>query len=352
MRLLTWSSSPPSGPAKATRPPSRATATAALAAQPPPVTMNSDGRNLGAGRREILHAHDDVLHRDAGAQDLRSSLPAQRQSKPNSSSTQARMMWCAIATGGGVVRPCGWRRASMLRHLRAAEPARVFQFLRGRPRCRGSRPRHGSRSSATSETAMAAKRNRSRGRSGCRLPRASRAAPRPRSTSPGSMKPARHDHMVGRKRGDRPSRQRSPSIASMITTGSVRGKCSALQAAQSRRQPACTVCVGAPQFGQKRWRRCQFSTALASAIGGRCSRSTRPCTAIERRSVTIKSPRALSASAAAGCEADSRSGRRSFEQAKEYRLARRPSARASSSVNSGSLIGDAFLITIRSPPIT
>ena len=34
--------------------------------------------------------------------------------------------------------------------------------------------------------------------------------------------------MVGAKRGERPSTQRSPSIASMMTTGSVRGKCSAL----------------------------------------------------------------------------------------------------------------------------
>ena len=30
------------------------------------------GRDLGAGRGKILHAHDDVLHRDAGAQDFRS----------------------------------------------------------------------------------------------------------------------------------------------------------------------------------------------------------------------------------------------------------------------------------------
>ena len=33
--------------------------------------------------------------------------------------------------------------------------------------------------------------------------------------------------MVEAKRGERPSTQRSPAITSMITTGSVRGKCSA-----------------------------------------------------------------------------------------------------------------------------
>ena len=58
--------------------------------------------------------------------------------------------------------------------------------------------------------------------------------------SPGSAKPARHDHMVGANRGERPSTQRSPAIASMMTTGSVRGKCSRLADGQSRRQPACT----------------------------------------------------------------------------------------------------------------
>ena len=58
--------------------------------------------------------------------------------------------------------------------------------------------------------------------------------------SPGSAKPARHDHMVGANRGERPSTQRSPLIGSMMTTGSVRGKCSASHDGQSRRQPACT----------------------------------------------------------------------------------------------------------------
>ena len=77
--------------------------------------------------------------------------------------------------------------------------------------------------------------------------------------------------MLGTKRGERPSRQLSPSIASMMTTGSVRGKCCALQFGQSRRQPASTVLVSVPQLAQKRCRACQCRIAFASAIGGRCS---------------------------------------------------------------------------------
>jgi len=39
------------------------------------------GRHLGAGRREILHAHHDVLHRNAGAQN-RPWIPSQSRSRP------------------------------------------------------------------------------------------------------------------------------------------------------------------------------------------------------------------------------------------------------------------------------
>ena len=41
-------------------------------------------------------------------------------------------------------------------------------------------------------------------------------------------------------------------IDRMMTTGSVRGKCSARHDEQSRRQPAWLSAVGAPQFGQNR----------------------------------------------------------------------------------------------------
>ena len=76
--------------------------------------------------------------------------------------------------------------------------------------------------------------------------------------------------MVGAKRRERPSTQRSPAITSMITTGSVRGKCSTPQDGQSRRQPACTTLVGAPQFGTEAVARVPPSTAFASASGGTC----------------------------------------------------------------------------------
>ena len=40
----------------------------------------------------------------------------------------------------------------------------------------------------------------------------------------------------------------------MITTGSVRGKCSALQLAHSRFQPPSFIEVRAPQLAQNPWR--------------------------------------------------------------------------------------------------
>ena len=89
--------------------------------------------------------------------------------------------------------------------------------------------------------------------------------------SPGSAKPARHDHMVGAKRA------RAAEHAALARDHQhdddrigARKMLGTLQDGQSRRQPACTTCVGAPQFGQKRCRACQPSSALASASGGRC----------------------------------------------------------------------------------
>ena len=75
------------------------------------------------------------------------------------------------------------------------------------------------------------------------------------------------------KRAWRPSRQRSPSSASMMTTGSVRGKCCALQASHSRRQPAAAARVAAPQLAQKPWRACQASDRLGLAEHGRALRA-------------------------------------------------------------------------------
>ena len=70
--------------------------------------------------------------------------------------------------------------------------------------------------------------------------------------SPGSTNPASAEYMPFGNLGWRPSRQTSSSIASMMTTGSVRGKCVALQTLQSRRQPATATSVRAPQLAQKR----------------------------------------------------------------------------------------------------
>ena len=129
------------------------------------------------------------------------------------------------------------------RQLGAIEPARLLDLaLVDDDLCR-SPLRRDSRSSATTETARAATQNISPARRRC--PTSSATSRRTASSidSPGSQKPARHDHMVCGKRGERPSTQRSPAIGSMMTTGSVRGKCSALQTGQSRRQPACTSSV-------------------------------------------------------------------------------------------------------------
>ncbi len=68
--------------------------------------------------------------------------------------------------------------------------------------------------------------------------------------SPGSMNPARAEKRPGGHEAWRPSRQRSPWVGSMITTGSVRGKCSWLQTVQVRFQPPSVARVGLPQTPQ------------------------------------------------------------------------------------------------------
>jgi len=137
----------------------------------------------------------------------------------------------------------------------------------------------------------------------------------------------------------------------MIATGSVRGKCCVWHAGQSRRQPASTAWVAEPQFGQKRWRVCQLSSALPSASGGRWSASIRPRTAIERRSVTSKALSVLSAVTALGLNRN-RKPWRTIDEAQKggFRGAHK-----------GTRLGPgkqriepsfAFLSTIISPPIT
>ena len=68
--------------------------------------------------------------------------------------------------------------------------------------------------------------------------------------SPGSKKPAKAENMPLGQMAWRPKRQRSPKTGSMITTGSVRGKCSPLQEGQARFQPPSRTSLGWPQAEQ------------------------------------------------------------------------------------------------------
>ena len=84
-------SSVPTGPENRARPPSRATATAALAAQPPVVATRSRGAHLGARRRKSFDLEQEIFHRDAGAQHHRRALRS-CQAKSTPFSTHSRMM--------------------------------------------------------------------------------------------------------------------------------------------------------------------------------------------------------------------------------------------------------------------
>ena len=64
------------------------------------------------------------------------------------------------------------------------------------------------------------------------------------------MKPASSEYMPGGQAGERPSSTALPERISMMTTGSVRGKCWAPQAGQARRQPASAGSDGLPQLAQ------------------------------------------------------------------------------------------------------
>ena len=96
--------------------------------------------------------------------------------------------------------------------------------------------------------------------------------------SPGSTKPASAEYMPFGNLGWRTSRHASPSTASIMTTGSVRGKWIALQTGQSRLQPATATSVGAPQSSRSGGGRASASTpwpppASPSDLAARGSRS-------------------------------------------------------------------------------
>ena len=181
----------------------------------------------------------------------------------------------------------------------------------------------------------------------------SRAAPRPRSLRPARRSRQGTTTCVAAKRPERPSRPRVAAHRQHDHDRIGARKMLALQAGQSRFQPASTRSVGAPQFEQKRCRACQCSIALASASGGRCSGATRPWIAIERRSMTTRSFARLQRLGACRRDADAET-RRAVDQAEEHGLGGSAPARAPrSSVNSGIVHAVAgFLSTISSPPIT
>ena len=78
----------------------------------------------------------------------------------------------------------------------------------------------------------------------------------------------------------------------MITTGSVRGWCSRPARRARRTCPASRASLGAPQFAQKRWRRCQFSSPTAWA--------NMPPSACDRTGARSRSPRRSPAERVAG----------------------------------------------------
>ena len=219
--------------------------------------MKSEATALVPGAGNCSDPHDDVLHRDAGAQDFRRAVAR---------SVKADL---ALEPGADDVigdrhrrrrgqAPCGWRRCSMAMTSSRVNQRASSSSARSTTTSR-SAPRRGSRSSARSETARAARRNSARGRRRCRLPPASRAAPRPRRPRPARRSRRGTTTCSARSAGERPSRQRSPSTASMITTGSVRGKCCALHCGQSRRQPASHAAVA-----RRNWRRSGGAGASAA----------------------------------------------------------------------------------------
>ena len=76
------------------------------------------------------------------------------------------------------------------------------------------------------------------------------------NVSPGSTKPAKSEYIPSGQACERPIRTLFPCVISMITTGSVRGKCERLQAGQLRCHPAIAISDGAPQVAQYPWVRC------------------------------------------------------------------------------------------------
>ncbi len=148
------------------------------------------------------------------------------------------------------------------RALGLVDPHRRPRSRSCRASARGSpsRPR-GNRSSATTGRARAGSLHSGRPRRGFPLPPIIRAqlplpAIHPARRTPRARRRNRAESRPAARRVPRPSHS-----ASMMTTGSTRGKCSAPQLPQRRPQPPRNRSVGSPQTAQKRCRACQ-STRL------------------------------------------------------------------------------------------
>ncbi len=183
---------------------------------------------------------------------------------------QRRQMWCAIATGPGSETCVGSSGPLAARSTIARISARENQrasanLLRIDRDLLGQRLAHEPGHQASTETARADTPDT------CTrptlIPASSKVSRRTASSnvSPGSMKPAKHENRLPARRWLRPKSPYSPRTDSMITTGSVRGKCDARHSGQRRTQPANSTRVGEPHCAQKRCRACQSISERASA---------------------------------------------------------------------------------------
>ena len=111
--------------------------------------------------------------------------------------------------------------------------------------------------------------------------------------SPGSMKPARHDHIVGTNRRLQPS-QAAITVARQHDHNRIGARKVFRLALRAVALPgALHRSSGGSRRSSDRSGGARIAPSAArpllSAIGGKCSCATRPCTAMERRSVTCKS---------------------------------------------------------------
>ena len=99
------------------------------------------------------------------------------------------------------------------------------------------------------------------------MPASSRTSRRTASSidSPWSMNPASAENIPAGQLACRPSKHRRPSLTTVITTGSVLGKCSAEHSTHLREMPPWTGALRAPQTAQWRLRECQSISERAWA---------------------------------------------------------------------------------------